>query len=64
MAWNDNLEGQALNIAQSDDQILRVVAGPGTGKTFSLMRRIARLLEIEHIDPERILLVTGGTRGY
>lgn len=57
MAWNDNLSGRALEIASSNAQILRVVAGPGTGKTFALMRRIARLLE-QGFDPRRILLVT------
>jgi DNA helicase II / ATP-dependent DNA helicase PcrA len=57
MAWNENLQGVALDIARSNDQILRVVAGPGTGKTFALMRRVARLLE-EGTIPERILLVT------
>jgi superfamily I DNA/RNA helicase len=34
-----------------------VLAGPGTGKTFSLMRKVARLLE-ERNNPARILVVT------
>lgn len=57
MAWNDNLEGQALTIASSNENRIRVVAGPGSGKTFSLMRRIARLLE-SGVDPHAILLST------
>jgi DNA helicase II / ATP-dependent DNA helicase PcrA len=57
MAWNDGLEGPALEIAASDRSPLRVVAGPGTGKTFALKRRVARLLE-EGVEPEQILLVT------
>jgi len=57
MAWNDNLEGSALEIASTNANPLRVVAGPGTGKTFALMRRVARLLE-EGNDPTGILLVT------
>jgi superfamily I DNA/RNA helicase len=57
MPWNQGLEGQALEIAQTPSSPLRVVAGPGTGKTFALMRRLARLLE-EGSDPRRILLVT------
>lgn len=36
---------------------MRVVAGPGTGKTFALMWRIARLLE-QGAQPNRILAVT------
>ena len=57
MAWNDNIDGQALEIASSEEPRIRVVAGPGSGKTFSLMRRIARLLETG-VAPESILLVT------
>jgi len=36
---------------------MRVVAGPGTGKTFALMRRVARLLQ-EGAAPNRILVCT------
>ena len=36
---------------------MHVLAGPGTGKTFALMRKVARLLEEGH-DPSRILVVT------
>lgn len=57
MSWNDGLSGSALQIASSNDSPLRVVAGPGTGKTFALKRRIARFLE-EGRDPGRILVVT------
>jgi DNA helicase II / ATP-dependent DNA helicase PcrA len=34
------------------------MAGPGTGKTFAIKRRIMRLLEEEGADPSRILTVT------
>lgn len=57
MVWDDGLEGTALEIARNDERILRVIAGPGTGKTFSLMRRLARRLE-EGENPSEILLVT------
>jgi len=57
MAWNDGLVGQGLEIAASEERRIRVIAGPGSGKTFTLMRRIARLLE-NGIDPKKILLVT------
>ena len=56
MIWNKDLEGNALEIASTKKSPLRVVAGPGTGKTFALMHRIARLLE-ENVDPNRILLI-------
>ena len=57
MPWNEGLEGQSLEIARCPASPLRVIAGPGTGKTFALMRRLARLIE-EGNDPSRILLVT------
>ena len=57
MPWNDGLEGIALEIAQTPDSPLRVMAGPGTGKTFAMKRRVVRLLEEGH-DPNRILVVT------
>jgi DNA helicase-2/ATP-dependent DNA helicase PcrA len=57
MPWNTGLVGTPLNIAAYPGQQLRVVAGPGTGKTYALMRRVARLLE-EGAQPERILAVS------
>ena len=57
MSWNTELTGTALNIAKTSETRLRVVAGPGTGKSFALKRRVARLLE-EGQDPTRILAVT------
>ena len=57
MAWDDGLEGTAHEIAASPAKELRVMAGPGTGKTFALMRRVARLLESGQ-DPHRMLVVT------
>jgi DNA helicase-2/ATP-dependent DNA helicase PcrA len=57
MPWDDDLEGPTYDIASSDDSPMRVMAGPGTGKTFALQRKVARLLE-EGVNPERILVVT------
>ena len=58
MHWNDGLDGQALKIAATRSSPLCVVAGPGTGKTFALMRRLTRLIEVEHAVPDRILACT------
>ncbi len=60
MAWNDELEvgSAAHSIAASVHRRIRVLAGPGTGKSFAMKRRVARLLEDENIPPERILAVT------
>lgn len=57
MSWNDGLAGTALQIAATDDTPLRVMAGPGTGKSFAMKRRVARLLEGGQ-DPSRILAIT------
>ena len=55
--WNENITGATLRIAGSLNSPLRVVAGPGTGKTFALIRRVTRLLEEGEI-PRRILVST------
>lgn len=57
MTWDIGLTGVARDIAACDDNPLCVVAGPGTGKSFALKRRVARLLEDGAI-PSRILAVT------
>lgn len=57
MAWNSGLTGPYLNIASYAGTPLRVLAGPGTGKTFALMRRVSRLLETG-ILPSSILVVS------
>lgn len=55
--WSKGLCGPALRIAASDKDRLRVLAGPGTGKSFAMKRRVARLLE-EGQEPWRVLAVT------
>ena len=56
-SWNSGLTGPHLNIASYPGSPLRVMAGPGTGKTFAMMRRIARLLE-SGVSPDSIFAVT------
>lgn len=60
MAWNDNLQSgtPAHEIAASTHNRIRVLAGPGTGKSFAMKRRVARILEIDQIHPLKILAVT------
>ncbi|MDU8945924.1 ATP-dependent helicase [Ovoidimarina sediminis] len=59
MAWNDGLipGSPAYQIASETNTRVRVVAGPGTGKSFAMKRRVGRLLE-EGVDPAQILPVT------
>jgi DNA helicase II / ATP-dependent DNA helicase PcrA len=55
--WNEGLEGPALDVAGAPETTLRVDAGPGSGKTFALMRRACRLLE-EGVDSRRVMAAT------
>ena len=59
MPWNENLDAAtpAYHIASSAKQNVRVIAGPGTGKSFAMKRRVARLLE-QGVGPTSILPVT------
>ena len=59
MAWDEGLDkaGIAYKIASAKEDRIRVIAGPGTGKSFAMKRRVARLLE-EKVSPEKILAVT------
>jgi superfamily I DNA/RNA helicase len=58
MAWDTGLNPNSVSfqIASDESRYIRVLAGPGTGKSFALKRRVARLLE--GVAPERILPVT------
>lgn len=58
MSWDTNLAGPHLQIAASNAPRIRVMAGPGTGKSFAMQRRVARLIEVDGVEPERILAVT------
>lgn len=60
MAWYDGLaiDSAAFEIAQSAERRIRVLAGPGAGKSFAMKRRVARLLEDEGVHPDQLLPVT------
>jgi DNA helicase-2/ATP-dependent DNA helicase PcrA len=57
MNWDEGLINPWKSVAASNQSPLRVIAGPGTGKTFALMRRVARLLQ-SGSDPRLIFLCT------
>jgi DNA helicase-2/ATP-dependent DNA helicase PcrA len=59
MPWSDGMivGSAAYAIAASTNPRIRVVAGPGTGKSFAVKRRVARLLE-SGVQPDGILPVT------
>ena len=36
----------------------RVIAGPGSGKTFTIVQRIINLIVNHHVNPDQILTIT------
>ena len=46
------------DIIKSDAYPMRVLAGAGTGKTFTMVRKIERLIDKQGVDPDRILALT------
>ncbi|MBA7480877.1 ATP-dependent DNA helicase PcrA [subsurface metagenome] len=55
--WNEGLDEDSLAIAGYDGKYSSVIAGAGTGKSYALKRKVARLLE-EGESPSSILAVT------
>ncbi|MXV89814.1 MAG: ATP-dependent helicase [Acidimicrobiia bacterium] len=59
LPWLEGIQGeQARELIQSDASVIRVVAGPGSGKTTCLKRRTRRLIEGDGIDPESVFVGT------
>jgi DNA helicase-2/ATP-dependent DNA helicase PcrA len=55
--WATGLNPQQEAAVRSDAQRLLIMAGAGTGKTKTLVSRVARLID-DGVPPERILLLT------
>ena len=52
-----------INKAQQEaldtlDGPVLIIAGPGSGKTFTLVERIVKLIQVKGVQPESILVVT------
>src|SRR5438105_7846909 len=60
-AWKDTLNPAQLAAVTAGDGPVLVIAGAGTGKTWTLACRVAFLIE-KGIAPERILLLTFSRR--
>ena len=58
MDWRDDLTDEQLNAVTQTGSHARLLAGPGTGKTLCLTRRVIRLLEDEKLAPAQILVLT------
>lgn len=49
--WNKEVKGkQVLPLINDDAPVIRVEAGPGTGKTFGLVRRVVRILHPQGLN--------------
>ena len=59
--WRLGLDGDQLAAVEHDGGPLLIVAGAGTGKTRTLVARLARLIAVGNA-PERLLLVTFSRR--
>ena len=51
-------EPQQETIIDSDAYPMRVLAGAGTGKTFTMVRKIENLIDEHGVSPDRILALT------
>jgi DNA helicase-2/ATP-dependent DNA helicase PcrA len=58
MPWSDGLSEEQRNAASYHGSHARLLAGPGTGKTFSLTRRILYLIENQEVNPLGISVLT------
>lgn len=57
--WLDGIDGSAAHeLIESNEKVIRVVAGPGSGKTTCLKRRIQRLVQGEKINPGTMFVGT------
>ena len=57
--WLEGIDGpEARKLVESNEQVIRVNAGPGSGKTTCLQSRIQRLMKKDNIDPSRIFVGT------
>jgi len=53
----DCLNDTQKKIVYSESSALAVIAGPGSGKTRTIVHRIAYLVKVKRVDPHRILVL-------
>ena len=57
--WLEGIEGNdARQLIESNERVIRVIAGPGSGKTTCLKRRIQRLVQKDDVDSSTIFAGT------
>jgi DNA helicase-2/ATP-dependent DNA helicase PcrA len=57
MAWDDDLFERQCDAARHSGTHARLLAGPGTGKTLTLTRRLVKLVTEDGVPPEDTLAV-------
>lgn len=58
MKWNEDLLAGQVDAACHNGTHARLLAGPGTGKTLSLTRRVCYLIDEKKVEPCNILVLT------
>ena len=59
--WLEGIEGEFLpKLIISESKVIRVVAGPGAGKTTGLKRRVMRLVIHDQVLPSKIFITKNG----
>jgi DNA helicase-2/ATP-dependent DNA helicase PcrA len=56
--WSDDLSEEQIKAASYHGSHARLLAGPGTGKTLVLTRRIVYLIQEKGVNPDQILALT------
>ena len=56
--FNTNANEDQLKAIQTTEGALLIIAGPGSGKTFTLVERIVYLITHKDITPESLFVVT------
>ena len=56
--WDDGLRPQQREVAGVERGNYLLLAGPGTGKTFVLVRRVQYLIDELHLQPTRVVALT------
>ena len=54
----DGMNDEQRDIAETTEGIVVVDAGPGTGKTFTIMNRYINIITKDDVDPQEVLLLT------
>lgn len=58
ISWDEGLTTEQLNAVAIYGQPVRMLAGPGTGKTYAMTRHILYLVQEHNVTPEDILAIT------